>query len=116
MNWQKMVLKAKYQGPSKEYAGSTYASTKLFLKRMNTHIEDLTKIAKEHRPELQAIDAMLPWYIESLQSLIDEVDENIIEQAKYGGNNPELFDRDKRKDFKAWKHGAKYRSDEGEEI
>ena len=116
MNWEEIVLKAKYQGPPKESSGN-YGEFEvgLIFKRMNSQIEHLTRLSKKHKQELKAIDGMIPYHIKKLQESIDEVDEKLIEQAKYGGNL-QNYEPHQRKDFRAWEHGAKFRSDEGEEI
>jgi hypothetical protein len=116
MNWEEIILKEKYQGPPREYGGN-YGEFEvgMMVKDMNHNIEKLTVLSERHIQELKGIDGMIPYHIKKLQELIDKMDEKIIEQAKYGGNISN-YKPHQRRDFKAWKHGAKYRNDKGEEI
>ena len=116
MNWKKMILKEKYHGPPRWGAGD-YESFDMVveIKRINHHIEELSILSKNNIQKLKAIDGMIPYHIEKLQGLIDEMDEKIIEQKKYGGHIKN-YKPHEREDFNPVLHGAKFRRREtGEE-
>ena len=111
-----MILKEKYQGPPREYGGyyDSYSERTAVMK-INHNIEELTVLSKRHMQELEAINGMIPYHIKKLQELINEMDAEIIEQAKYGGNLKN-YKPHQRKDFQAWKHGAKFRNYQGQKY
>lgn len=116
MNWKKMILKEKYHGPPRKDAGFYDNNSQITaVMKMNHNIEELTILSKRHIQELRAIDGMIPYHIQKLQELIDEMDAEIIEQAKYGGNLKN-YKPHQRKDFQAWKHGAKFRNYQGQKY
>jgi hypothetical protein len=113
MNWKKMILKEKYHGPPRRAAGDYKGfDMEIAIKRINHHIENLTMRSENNIKKLKTIDVMIPYHIKKLQELIDEMDENIIEDAKYGGPLKN-YEPHEREDFNPVLHGAKFRSKTG---
>lgn len=97
MDWKDTIKKKKFQGPQTELGGITIVPSQ--LKHLNQILEFLER-------DVEASPDRIKGHVEDLRKIIDKIDSDLIQQAKYGDSN------DKRVDSKYLVNaGAKYEED-----
>jgi len=94
MSWED-VLKEKFQGPQSDLGAITIVPSQ--LKQLNQILEFLER-------DVEASPDRIKGHVEDLRKIVDEIDKDLMQQAKYGdlhGNRADSKDLDTK--------GAKYR-------
>ena len=104
MSWEE-VLKEKFQGPQSEHG--RFIGIHSRLKSMELK---LTFIEEEIAKPTEVSEVMIKSHVKDLRKILDDLDKDLIEVAKYGGSTENLSaDRQDSKFIS--NYGAKYRED-----
>ena len=103
MNWEN-ILKEKFQGPQRQFAGVSMITK---WGRSNSKIDSYLKAIEREVEKDSDIKPPITSRLSEIRRLVDEADNDLIELAKYGGQNIEP--RQDRVDEKnIWLHSGKF--------
>ena len=104
MSWKEEIKKEKYQGPQQE--GGRFVHLHSELMKMNQLIGFLEK---ESANPSEINEKMIQHYAKALRKIIDSLDKQLIEVAKYGGSSANLS-VDRQDSQYLSNYGAKFRN------
>ena len=92
MSWEDTIKKEKFQGPQTRYGAYALDSMPVHLQHLNQVFKWLEIDVKNILANKDASPDKIKGHVEELREIIDRIDKDLINQAKYGDPSGERID------------------------